>query len=341
MNTGELERTVLAVPVKSEFQKEMMFKIMFWMVLWALTWALVMFSSLPGTVRIIVALLGIVAQLFIALNIGHDANHNSITSNPLLAAVLRRSFDLIGISSFCWRLNHNRLHHPYTSIPGIDTTADGKRVMRFNDAEEKRFHHRFQHLYAPLAYGLVTLNYIFCRDFLDFYKLFRKPENRKKYGPAFGECVLFKAFYLTYMIALPLLVLPYSSAVIISTFLAGHFLIGQIIILIQVPHFNQKTLPVSESDISPDSVRNIKFILRHTSDIAPDSKFWNWLLGGTNTHVIHHILPGVSHVHYVAITRRLRKFCETNELHYNSFSSVSESYASHYRYLKLMGGIEK
>lgn len=320
----------------SHFAGKIWIKIFFWLSLWAITWWTAIFAPIPGPLRICVAFLHVLTHPFIALNIGHDANHNAITSHPLLQALLKRSFDLIGISSWCWRLNHNRIHHPYTSVPGIDTTADGKKLLRLNPTEKRYFFHGLQHFYAPFAYGLVTLNYVFLRDFRDFYRLLNRPDG-KKYIPTLAECLTYKALYIFIMLIIPIMVLPYPPLTIIGTFFAAHFFLGQIIILIQVPHFNLKTMPVSEKDVPENRTNELAFVLKHTTDMAPTSRFWNWLLGGTNTHAIHHLFPGVCHTQYCQMTEALIKFCDENDLSYNCYTSVAESYMSHYRYLKQMG----
>lgn len=310
-------------------------KLIFWALLWSLSWTLAIFAPLPGWARVALAFLNILTHPFIALNVAHDANHNAITKHPLGSFLLKRSFDLIGISSFCWRLNHNRLHHPHTSVPGVDTTADGKKILRLNETEPRYFFHRLQHLYAPLAYGLVTLNYVFLRDFRDFYRLAR--ERRVRWLVPFLECLGFKLLYLSLMLVLPMRLLPYSPWAILLTFITAHFLLGQIIILIQVPHFNLLSRPISASDVPKERDDELAFVLRHTTDMAPQSRLWSWLLGGTNTHIIHHLYPQVCHSYYPEMTKELQDFCQENNLGYNHYESITESYGSHYRYLRRLG----
>lgn len=312
-------------------------KILFWISFWAGTWALALLAPVSPVIKVAAGLLHMLSHLFIALNIAHDANHRAITSDPFLSAVLMRTFDLIGISSYCWRKNHNEAHHHYTSIRGYDSTADGKLILRFTRTAPRYFFHRFQHLYAPVVYCLVSLNYVFARDFIDFFRYFREEKDTRKIFFRFLECLAFKVFYVTYTLVLPCLFFPQSIPVVIGVFLLGHALIGQVIILIQVPHFNERTSPVSLGDLSRDEMGNLEFILRHTKDIATGDKFWNWLLGGINHHTIHHIAPRIPHTAYPALTMKLETFCRENGKDYAAFSSVRESYVSHYRYLKHLG----
>ncbi len=315
----------------------MTMKIVFWLAFWVGTWSLALFAPISESTRLILGVFHIVAHLFIALNIGHDANHNAITEIPFFREILKRAFDLVGISSYCWRKNHNGLHHHYTSIKGKDVTADGRTIMRFTNSAPWKFFHRYQYLYAPVIYSAVVLNYIFLRDFIDFFRYLRRSPSDKRIWFALAECLIFKIFYVGYMIILPLALFPAFQIEIIALFILTQFILGQLIIVIQVPHFNMNTREVSEENVSREWDKNLDFILKHSSDLAPFSPFWNWALGGINLHVIHHIAPEVCHIHYPELTRELNSYCRRENKSYSYYNSVWDGYVSHYGYLKTMG----
>lgn len=306
----------------------MWFKIFFWLGFWGLSWGLIIFTNLPGEVKFALGILHILGHLFIALNIAHDANHYAITSHKTLAALLKRTFDIIGISSWCWRRTHNRSHHVHTSIHGKDLAANGRTIMRFTEGAKRYWFHRFQYLYAPFVYAVVSLNAIFIKDFVDFRGHYLTLD--------FLECVSFKIFYVSYALIIPMIFMPDHMVMVVFCFLLAHALQGQLLILIQVPHFNAKTFPVEEKDF-PKRFDELPFILRTSADMCPESPFWSWMLGGTNTHTVHHVLPYVCHTHYPELTKRLREHCLEQGLEYRSHSSMRESYLSHYLYLKRLG----
>ena len=53
--------------------------------------------------------------------IGHDACHDSLTPSHRLNMVLGRLCFLPTLHPFvCWELGHNRLHHGWTNLRGVD-----------------------------------------------------------------------------------------------------------------------------------------------------------------------------------------------------------------------------
>lgn len=339
MNNSDFSRKITLLSKSSERlgNASMTAKIVFWLSFWSCTWLIAIYAPVSDSVRLIAGVFHIVSHLFIALNIGHDANHNAITSNLFIREILKRSFDLVGISSYCWRKNHNGLHHHYTSIKDKDVTADGRTIMRFTNSAPWKFFHRYQYLYAPVIYSAVVLNYIFIRDFLDFGRYLRKSPTDSRIWMALAECLVFKIFYIGYMIILPITLYPDHKIEIVTLFILTQFILGQLIIVIQVPHFNMNTKSVSEENVSREWDKNLEFVLKHSSDLAPFSPFWNWALGGINLHIIHHIAPEVCHIHYPELTKELSSYCRQENKAYTYYNSVWDGYLSHYGYLKTMG----
>ena len=60
----------------------------------------------------------VIGMLFI---VGHDAGHNSFTRNRLVNQIVGRIAFLPSAHAFSlWDLSHNRTHHRYNNIAGID-----------------------------------------------------------------------------------------------------------------------------------------------------------------------------------------------------------------------------
>jgi linoleoyl-CoA desaturase len=145
------------------------------------------------------------AQLFMAFDIAHDANHGAYSKSKRVNRALGCVFDLVGASSYMWRLLHNDSHHAFVNIRGADTTLVSGNIFRFSPQDPRRPYHRYQHLYAPLLYCLSTLDWVLTKDFR--WLLQRRFGNWKivKHPP--GELILLfagKAFYYTYTLVLPL-----------------------------------------------------------------------------------------------------------------------------------------
>ncbi|MGA8677730.1 MAG: fatty acid desaturase, partial [Candidatus Acidiferrales bacterium] len=160
-------------------------------------------------------LLGGLAQTFLLLNIAHDSNHNAISSRPRVNKTLNYVFDLCGISSYMWRILHHRGHHSCINLHGEDDALSGRGIFRFTPYESRAPWHRFQHIYALFFYAMFSLDYVFFRDFESFF--FPSHDYLKRANHPLREYAILiagKAFYLTYMLVLPVMVLGKSPLLV-------------------------------------------------------------------------------------------------------------------------------
>ena len=169
------------------------------------------FSS--GWLLIPFALLYAVGTLLLAINVAHDAVHDAITPNKRLNHWLYvASFTLIGIDGNLWQLRHNKAHHIIPNVDGADSAVTRNPLIRLSPHQPPLFHHRFQHLYAPVLYAMVVLHSSLRQDFLYILNwkrlanLGRVAYTRRQYV----EFVVSKTAYFTISIVIPLLVLDYA-----------------------------------------------------------------------------------------------------------------------------------
>jgi linoleoyl-CoA desaturase len=76
--------------------------------------------------------------------------------------------------------------------------------------------------------------------------------------------------------------------------------------------------------------------LEATIDFSPKSKLINWITGGLNTHVAHHLFPEICHCHYYEITQIIENYCSENNYPYKK-ESLGNALKSHFQYLKILG----
>lgn len=279
------------------------------------------------------------AQLYMAFNIAHDANHGAYSKSRWVNRALGCVFDLVGGSSYMWRLLHNDSHHAFVNIRGADTTLISGNIFRFSPHEPRRPFHRYQHLYAPFLYCLSTLDWVLTKDF----RWLAQPRfgNHKIVKHPLGELVLLfagKAFYYTYILILPLRYLNVPWYSVVLGFIVMHLFLGFTLALIFQPnHFNEEaTFPEADEDghISNNYIRHI---FDTTVDYARGNPFATWILGGLNLHVIHHMFPGICHVHYPALTRIVKSTAEEYGLQYRETSTITGAFLAHLRWMKRLG----
>jgi linoleoyl-CoA desaturase len=281
-------------------------------------------------------LLNAVAQTFLLLNIAHDSNHNAISSVRSVNKALNYVFDVCGISSYMWRILHHRGHHSCINLHGEDDALTGRRVLRFTPHEPRAPLQRFQHIYALFFYALFSLDYVFLRDFECFFFPSHDYLKNTKH-PAREYVILFagKAFYLTYMLILPVVLLRKSPLLVGLSFLLAHLVIGLSVALVfQTTHCVDSTyFPVSRNEFD----NGIYHIFATTADYATTNPLVGWLVGGLNHHIVHHLCPFVCHTHYGSLTRIVKETAEEYGVTYRQHPTMSRAIKHHLLLLKQLG----
>ena len=78
--------------------------------------------------------------------------------------------------------------------------------------------------------------------------------------------------------------------------------------------------------------------IKSSNDMHPFSELANFILGGFNNHIAHHLFPHVHHIHYPKLNRILYKILEENEIYPNQ-TSYFGGIVSHLKLLKSRGTI--
>src|SRR5215212_1215062 len=144
---------------------EMFAKTILGFALWIATYVWMMTDRFGPVAIVGVYVVHGMAALYMCFNIAHDANHNAYSKHKSVNRLLSCVFDILGVSSYVWRLLHNVSHHAFVNIRGADTTLISGNVFRFSPHEQRRPYHRFQHLYAPFIYCLSSLDWTLTKDF--------------------------------------------------------------------------------------------------------------------------------------------------------------------------------
>lgn len=281
-------------------------------------------------------LLNAIAQTFLLLNIAHDSNHNAISSVRSVNKTLNYVFDVCGISSYMWRILHHRGHHSCINLHGEDDALSGRGILRFTPHEPRTRLQRFQHIYALLLYAVFSLDYVFVRDFECFFFPSHDYLKEAKHPPR-EYVILFagKAFYLTYMLVLPVVWLGKSPLLVGMSFLLAHLIIGLSVALVfQTTHCVDSTyFPLNRSEFD----NGIYHIFATTADYATTKPLVGWLTGGLNHHIVHHLCPFVCHTHYASLTRIVKETAEEFGVPYRQHPTMRRAIKHHLHLLKQLG----
>lgn len=275
------------------------------------------------------------SQIYIALNIGHDANHYCVFKNKRLSRLLTYSYDLVGVSSYMWRELHDSQHHNVMNIQGKDENLHARNLLRYTKFRKHRPWHRFQHIYVYILYMFFTTDWAFTKDLECFFLPYTDRLKQMKHSPKeIAKLFAWKIFFIGYMIALPIVLLGWSVwavAIIFTLAMAINGVIGASII--QTSHsVKEAEHPASRNEYK----HHVYHIFATTTDYAVNSKWAFWWTGGLHLHVIHHLCPNVCHTHYPALTRIVKEKAEKYGIDYHVNSSIWTAIGSHLEFFKEM-----
>ncbi len=316
---------------------KMYFKICLYFSLDILFYVLMITSTSLAAFFAFYLLMGL-SVLLTAFNISHDAAHGvAVKSKFWNKFLFSLSFNLQGNNAYVWGKNHNESHHLYTNVEGSDIDVLNNPLFRMTETQVLKWYHRYQFIYAPLLYLLYSLNWFFFRETL---MLFNYSSRTIKITIPRREVILlviFKLLYIGYMIVLPAVLLPFGTGTVLLAFVLNHFMISWLFVgVLGVSHVSDY---VSHPTPGPDNKLDIswpKLQLLTSVDYHAGSPFFNWTLGGFNAHALHHLLPNISHVHYLKILPIFRELCHKYGLTYMEMP-YGQALAAHFRFLKAMG----
>jgi len=317
--------------------RTMYFKIILYFGLDILFYALMITSSTELSFAVYYLLLGL-SVLLTAFNISHDAVHNVAVKSRFWNKILFSiSFNLQGNNAYVWGKNHNESHHLFTNIEGSDIDVLNNPLFRMTESQDLKWFHKYQFLYAPFLYLFYSLNWFFFRETLMLLNYSSRTIKIEIPKAEIVKLIIYKLIYIGYMILLPIYILPFSWTIILLLFVLNHFMISLIFVgVLGVSHVSDFVHhPVPDENNRLD-MSWPKLQLITSVDYNADSVFFNWTLGGFNAHALHHLLPFVSHVHYLKILPIFRELCEKYQLAYMEMP-YSKSFASHFRFLKSSG----
>lgn len=281
------------------------------------------------------ALMGIDLVL-LYLNLIHEAAHNNIFKNRKYNKAVMMIFDFVGANSFIWERRHIVSHHAYPNVDGWDTDVEQSGPILVYPHTEPKGIQKYQHRYFFLIYPLYLFNWMFIRDFRDFFDKRRIIQKTQAKIPTIEKVkmIFFKLFYFFYQIGLPILFLGVSwklavGAWFLQVLVASVF---ALVVLLPVHALESNEFPEMDAEKNlPYSWLQHQF--RVTNDIKENNSFIRYVMGNFNYHVAHHLFPNYSYEYYPEITDEIRKFAEEKGLPYKQFP-LRKALNLHYQLLK-------
>jgi linoleoyl-CoA desaturase len=301
-------------------------------------YCMLVFSSLSFWLLFPVALLLGLLLASIGFNVMHDGAHGSYSSKTWVNKLMAYSLNMMGGSSYFWRQKHNIQHHSFTNIEGHDDDIDIRPWIRTNEHQDKKWYHRYQHMYWVFLYGLTYLSWVFSKDFEKYFT--GKIAGRKIKTMSFGEHVIFwltKLVYVILFMAIPIIkigALKAMSIYVITAFSCG----WTISVIFQLAHIvEDASFPKPCEKANKIEENWVVHQLTTTANFSTKSKIISWFAGGLNFQIEHHLFPKISHIHYPQISKLIKETCEQYNIQYMEHPTIWSAIKSHVKYLRVIG----
>ena len=322
--------------------KEMVIKTLFMFALFFVPYIVCISGAVTGFwVYMLLSIMMGLGVAGIGLSIMHDANHGAYSSTPWINDLMGYTLNLVGANAFNWKIQHNVLHHTYTNIYDVDEDISPRGVIRMSPDSPWKPIHRFQYLYAWFLYGLMTIVWIVGKDYFRLARYQREglvKKQKANIGKEWAILLATKILYLAYMVAIPMLVLPFAWWQILISFFVMHYVAGFILaIVFQPAHVIEGT-----SYLMPDENGNMENTwaihqLYTTTNFAHRNKVLSWYVGGLNFQVEHHLFPNICHVHYRHLSAIVKQTALEFGLPYKMKETFWDAIKAHGRLLKELG----
>lgn len=320
---------------------QMVLKTIFMFTLYLTPYALMMSNLFNPWMSLLFYFIMGIGVAGIGLSVMHDANHGAYSSNTTVNRFMSYTMDVIGGSSFNWRIQHNVLHHTYTNIVGMDEDLSSGRVIRFSFQSEHKPHHKYQHIYGGFLYGLLTFVWA---AYSDYTRLARYVKlglvARVKANPTerFVKLVFVKMFYLTYALVLPIVLTDITWYQGLIGFFIAHYTAGMILSWIfQLAHVmedNKMPIPDANGVIAQDWAIHQ---METTANFGNSNKLLTWYAGGLNHQIEHHLFPGICHVHYPALSKIVKQTAQEYGVPYHAYDTFFGAAKAHIEFLRQLG----
>lgn len=278
----------------------------------------------------------------VGLSVMHDANHGAYSRKEWVNTLVSNVMILLGGSARNWRIQHNVLHHTYTNVTDHDEDIDPPLFMlRFSPHSKHYAIHKFQHLYAWVFYGMMTLFWYLTKDYQQAFR-YKKKGLIESQGVTFTQhlsrIVFFKVIYTGIFLFLPIYFGGASWLTNVLGFVLMQFICGLILAMIFQP---AHVVPTSTFPMPNDSgIVEADWAvsqLYNTANFAPKSKLFSWYVGGLNFQVEHHLFPSICHIHYKKIAKIVEETAKEYNLPYYSYRTFFAALSEHTKMLKNLG----
>ena len=260
----------------------------------------------------------------------HHGNHSAISSNSWLNRTIGYLMDFIGASSDIWRIQHDAWHHSYPNDVTVDTDARiGAPFFRLHSAVSKHWCQKIlQPFVLVLLTGVTGVKWVIG----DISHAVTGQFSGHLLSPVLMARIriaaIFRFFWILFIwVYIPYLFVSHSDAFMI--WLVGVLITGYQLALTFLVNHIQAPYSLKPQVSLHWAVEQVF----ETTNWSSGHHFWNWVSGGLNHQIEHHLFPNVSYYHYPAISHIVKRCCIDHGLPYRSWPNFSQAFLECMRFL--------
>ena len=319
---------------KRSTKRLLVIKFIFYFVLMGFSYATIYTAHHLIVLFVAYVLFGLLSVLM-GFNFAHDLCHNTVFNNNKWNNLgFIAIYTLLGAHAEAWKFRHIRSHHYAPNVKDYDSDLQITHLIRVEPGSSHRWYHKFQHLYAPIAYTTYSIYWVFIKDLVIHFSNDGNPQKRKQIYYFSFWCQ--KIFYVSYLLILPILFSHFSWILVVTAFVSMH-LVQSLFLLFTffMTHHVEKTAYFETDENGYIQTSWLANQIKSSNDFHPFSKTANFIFGGFNNHIAHHLFPHIHHVHYPELNRILYRVLIRNHIRPN-VTTFTGGIISHLRHLRRM-----
>ncbi len=219
-------------------------------------------------------------------------------------------------------------HHLYPMNPKYDYDVLAlQNLVRLSPDLKIMKYQALQHLYAPLVYGF----YIFLQLLGGYTTSFFDKRMLLKEKGILPNIIGMSVVAIIFHIAIPIYLTDVWWVLLCA---ACYFFTWQAAIYISsgVPHMTDAAA------INEKSHSWAQYVCKTTRNLKCGNGFYDWLTGGLNYHLVHHLLPSIPREHLPEISHIVEQTCKEFGYPYFTYTDFASYCRDHYQFLFELGG---
>ncbi len=320
---------------QKEIQLLIWLKFAFYFTLIVVFYTGIYFINIPSLFILNYVLYGL-ASLLLAFNFAHDFSHDTIFKNKKWNNLAFISiYTIVGGHAEAWKERHISSHHFAPNVKDYDSDLQITGIIRVIPGSDYKWYHKYQYIYAPFAYTIYSLFWVFIKDFVIYFSGEQNPKDKNFYYHL--SFWVQKFVYLTYILIMPILFSSQIWYVVFSGFILMHLILSLFLLFtfFMTHHVENTYYPTTDENgfINTSWFMNQ---IKSSNDMYPYSQTANFIFGGFNNHIAHHLFPNKHHIHYPTLNKTLYNILNVNGIQPNQ-TTYWGGIVSHLRLLKKMG----